>query len=334
MAYTLNTFVIEDESYYSGYTEVLSQASLDLNAMNGTMILENRNMKGELEKASFFEAIGSDAIIQDRDPTSLAAASWNDLTMGETVGVRSWKTMKEKKAISAFRALGEDLSTLSFVLGTQHAKAVALDYMNTGVAALVGALSSEASMTFDATTSSSPTFTPENLVRMRQKLGDASGNLVGIVMHSQMASDYLADAVTSQVDTVAGNSIFLGTIGTMQIPIFVTDSDSLVNLDPAGDGTAPAKYAVLGLTRNALRLTEAQERDILTRTDDSAANLAVQMTTEWSYFINVKGFSWTGGQYPTKGDLSTAANWDYVYTQGAKTGPGVVAYFTARDDAA
>lgn len=333
MAYTLNTFVIRDEDYYSGYTEVLSQASQDLNAMNGTMVLENRNMQGELEKASFFEAIGSDAIIQDRNPTDLTAATWNDLTMSETVGVRAWKTMKEKKAISAFRALGEDLSTLSFVLGTQHAKAVALDYMNTGIAALVGAMSSETSMTFDATDTASPTFTPENLVRMRQKLGDASQNIVGIVMHSQMAADYLADAVTSQVDTVAGNSIFMGTVGTMQIPIYVTDSDQLVDLDPAGDGSEPAKYAVLGLTREALRLTEAQERDILTRTDDSAANLAVQMTTEWSYFINVKGFAWTGGNYPTKGDLATGANWEYVYTQGPKVGPGVVAYFTARDDA-
>lgn len=334
MAYTLNTFVINDEDYYSGYTEVLSQMSVDLNNTNGAMALENRNMKGELVKASFFEAIGSDAIIQDRDPTDLTSATWNDLTMAETVGVRTWKTMKEKKAISAFRALGEDVSTLSFVLGTQHAKAVALDYLNTGIAALVGAMSSETDMVFDATDTATPTFTPENLIRMRQKLGDASQNIVALVVHSQMDADFLTEQVTSVVSTIAGPSLYTGATGSFQLPIFKTDAPELVDLDPAGDGSLPARYKVLGLTREALRMTEAQERDILTRTDDSAANLAVQMTTEWSYFINVKGFAWTGGNYPTKGDLATAGNWDYVYTQGAKTGPGVVGYFTARDDAA
>ena len=330
MPYTLNTFIVDDESYYNGYTEVLSQQSMELNNMAGTMVLENRNMKGELEKTQFFEAIGAGAIISDRDPTDMTAASWNDLTMGETSSVRTWKSMKEKKAISAFRALGESVETMSFVLGTQHAKAVALDYLNTGIAALVGAMSSRADMTFDATETTNTTFTPENLIRMRQKLGDAGGNIVALVMSSQMASDYLADQVTSSVSTIAGPSIYLGQVGSFQLPIFVTDSDQLVDLDPAGDGTEPAKYAVLGLTRDALRLTEAQERDILTRTDDSAANLAVQMTTEWSYFIRVRGFSWTGGNYPSKGDLATPANWNYEYLDN-KTGSGVVGFFNARD---
>ena len=329
MAFTLNTFQIYDTDYFSGQTEVLMQQALDMQAMNGGIVMEARNMEGELEKASFFEAIGENAIISDRDPTDMTSASWNDLTMGETVGVRSWKTMKEKKAISAFRALGEDLDTMSFVLGQQHAKAIALDYLNTACAAAVGAMSSETGMVFDATTQTGDeAITTENLVRMRQKLGDNAGALVGLVMHSQMAADLLADQVTSSVSTIAGPSVYTAQIGTLSLPVFVSDSAQLVD----DDGVNPAKYAVIGLTSGGIRLTEAQERDILTRTDDSAANLAVQMTSEWSFFTSIKGFSWTGNQHPTKADLATAANWSYSYAD-VKSGPGVLAYFNARDAA-
>lgn len=331
MPFTSDTFQVYQTEYYTAYTEVLEQQALDMANTRGAIRMEARNLQGDLEKAAFYESIGT-GIIQDRDPTDMTAAVWNDLTQGETIGIRVYRSLKEKKAVAAFRQIAQDPRVMSFVVGQQHAKAIALDYLNTGISALVGALNAIPDVQYDATTiSGSETITPENLVYMLDKLGDASGRVVAFVMHSKMAHDLLADQVTSSVSTIAGPSIYQGTFGSLSIPVLVTDSPALVDLDPTGDGLTPAQYKVLGLTEGALVLTEAQERDLLTRQDDSAKNLAIQMTTEYSFSTAVKGMAWDGGNYPTSADLATDTNWTFSFSD-KRSGPGVIGVFNSRAD--
>ena len=332
MAYTRDTFQVYQTEYFSGMSEILMQQAVDMQGAGGAFVMENRNMQGELEKASFFESIGS-GLIQDRDPTDLSAASWSDLTMSETVGIKIHRSMKAEKAVSAFKAIGEDPSIMSFVLGQQQGKAVALDYLNNGLGAVRALLESIGSdVTYDATTvTGAEDLTPSGLVEMKAKLGDASGDIVAFCMHSRMAHDLLGDAVASSASTIAGPAIFQASFGTLSVPVIVTDSPSLVNLDPAGDGSAPAEYYVLGLTSGAVRLTESEEREVLTRMDDTRANITARVTTEIAYTVQPKGGEWTGGNYPTSANLADSANWTYVYNS-VKSGPGVLGVFNARGD--
>ena len=322
---------MNDLEYFDGYTEVLQQQSLDMAGTRGGFVMEARNLQGNLEKASFFDSIGS-SIISDRDPTDMTSATWNDLSMSETVAVRTYKNAKEKKAVSAFRELGESPEVMSFVVGQQHAKGVALSYLNSGLAAATAAFTKVPDCTFDATTTSATTITPENLVRMMDKLGDGSNRVVAIVCHSKMAHDLLADQVTSSVSTIAGPALIDGTSATFGLPVLRTDSPALVDLDPAGDGTAPAQYKVLMLTENAIKITEDQNRDVLSRIDDSTANLAMQVTLEYSFQVAIKGMEYVGPNYPTDANLGDPANFNYVYSD-KRSGTGVIGIFNAREDA-
>jgi hypothetical protein len=330
MAYTSDTFKIYEEEYYAGYTEVLEQQALEMGGTNGGFVMETRDLQGNISKASFFESIGS-SIITDRDPTDMTAASWNDLTMGETSGVRCWKSAKERKAVAAFRELGQDPQLMSWVLGQQHAKAVALSFMNSGLAAAVGGLTATGTV-FDATATTDKNIDPENLVRMLEKMGDASGRVVALVMHSKMAHDLLRDQVGSQVSTIAGPSIYQGTFGSLGLPVLRTDSPALLQLGtPAGEPpvTPPTVYRVLALTEGSIRVSEDSNRDLLYRIDDAAANLAIQMTLEYSYMVKIKGTEWTGANYPADSNLINSANFNYVYAD-VKSGAGVLGLFQGR----
>ena len=323
MSYTRNTFVIYDESFFTGMTETLEQASVDFATAGGAVIMGTANKKGELEKASFFQTIAG--LVEERDPTDTTDANWNDLTAGETVDVKVHRRSKVQKAVNAFKALGEDLNVMSFVFGQQHGKAVALDWLNTGLASAKAAMLSEAGMTFDATTLTNSNPNPENLVRMRAKMGDASDRLVALVCHSAVAHELLRDQVTSSVSTIAGPSIYQGAFGSLSLPVIVTDSPALIEIGPLE--TDPTKYYVLGLTESALRLIESEEREVFTRIDDSTANLMARVTVESAYNVGVKGFAYKGGNYPVTADLADAGNWTYAYTD-VKSGPGVVGVFT------
>lgn len=330
MAFTRDTFAVHNTEYFSGMTEVLMQQAVDMQSAGGAFVYENRNMQGELEKASFFDSIGA-GLIQDRNPTDLSAAVFNDLTMSETVGVKFHRTMKVEKAVSAFKAIGQDPAIMSFVLGQQQGKALALDYLNTGVAAVKAVIESiGATVTYDATAvAGKEDLTPSGLVEMKAKMGDASGDITTFVMHSRLAHDLLGDAVTSSASTIAGPAYIAGSFSALGVNVVITDSPALVDLDPTGDGLTDPQYFVLGLTSGAVRLTESESREVLTKLDDTRANITARVTTEVAYTVAPKGAEWVGANYPTAAQLGAAAGWNYVFSD-RRSGPGVLGVFNAR----
>jgi hypothetical protein len=326
MSITSSNFVIYQNEYFQGYTEILEQAAIEFEATRGAINFSVRTLKGLLESASFFQSMG-DGIVMDRDPDDVTAANWNSLSMSETKSVRVFKTLKQRKTLSAFRLLGEDPAIASFVIGQQDAKAVALSYLNSSLASLVGGIGSVgAPLVYDATALTTKTLTPEQLVRMLEKMGDASGRIVCLVMHSKTAFDLLADAVTSQVSTVAGPAIFSATFGSLGLPVLVTDSPALALVDPDPVDPDPTIYRVLALTEGAINVTEDSARDVLYRLDDSAKNLIMQMTTEFSYDVAVKGMEYTGASAPGDSALINPSNYTYKYSD-IKSGPGILGLF-------
>ncbi|AHX01196.1 putative major capsid protein [Nitrincola phage 1M3-16] len=324
MAYTQATFVIYDEQYFSGVTEVLSQAAVEMAAAGGVMRIGTRLLKGQLDEASFFQNI--DNLVSDRNPDDLSAADFSDLTMSQTRGVKTHRSSKVEKTVNAFKALGESPELMSFVLGRQHAKAFALDYTNTGIASVAAALESLSGATLNVSAESGAAgqLNVSNLVKLRAKMGDNASAIRAWVMHSQAAHKLLGDAVASQVDSVAGVAIYRAEVGSLGLPIIVTDSPYLVEVNSTtGDIEG---YKVLGLTESAVLMEESEEQELLTRLDDTKKNITARITVETAYTVNVKGFAWDGSTAPTKADLADSGNWDYVYAS-VKQGPGVLGIF-------
>ena len=325
MAYNSETFIIYQEQYFSGMTEVLSQAAIEMAAAGGVMRIGTRLLKGDFDQASFFNNI--DNLMTERDPNDLSPATWSDLTQSETVGVKTYRRSKVEKTVGAFKALGASTELMSFAFGQQSARAVALDYTNTGLAAAVAAISTEADATLDVSgdAGAAGQLNVGNLVSLRAKLGDNAGAIRAWVMHSGAVHKLLGDAVASSVDSVAGVAIYTAAIGTLGLPVIVTDSEYLVERAETTP-FAITKYKVLGLTSDAVIMEESEDQELLTRLDDSKANITVRVTVETAYTLNIKGFKFTGTSAPTKADFATPANWDYVY-ESVKSGPGVLGIF-------
>lgn len=316
-----DTFTVYDEQTFSGMSEVLEQAAIEMGNSNGTVTFDALNLKGERDQSSFFAAMAEP--ITDRDPNDMGSATWQDLTMSETVGIKVHRKSKVEKAVNAFKALGETSELASFVYGQQVGKGLALDMTNAALGSLVAAIGTESDAIYDATANTDTedqVITPAQLVKVRAKFGDASGRIRAWVMHSALAHELLGDAADSIVSTVAGPAIFQGSFGTLGLPIIVTDSPYLYDGDD---------YFVLGLQTGAVRLTESEDREMLTRRDDSKENITLRISMELAYTVNVLGYSWDGDNHPGLAELADGDNWEKVFTD-IKSTAGVLGKFKLR----
>lgn len=323
MAFTRDTFVVLDNEMHSGVVEVLDQATIDLNASaNGVMSFVTDNMRGDFMKETFFRDI--DGLVRDRDPNSTADITADDLTMGEEVSAKMFRSILVEKALSAMSALGSTPEVFSFAVGQIQGKRMAADYLNTGIAAVSAALRSNADTVYDATdVTGKETISPANLNRIKKRLGDASQRVRAWVMDSTMYHDLVEENIVSNVTDVASAVVYGASPATMGLPVIVTDSAAL-EID---NGVDPNDHIVLALTEDAVQLIEAEERATHSEVVSGKENLLARIQNEYTLMAKVKGCSYTGTSAPTSAELGNPANWNMVMS--VKNSAGAVGLFNA-----
>lgn len=301
-------FVIYQEEFFGGMTEVLLQNSDAFNgASRNTIRLVPRRLKGDYEKESFVKEVSG--LITRRDVESVSDAADLKLEQGELIGVKiNRKIGPVAQTRDAFRKIGTDPATFSFLLGQQWGAAVAVDYVNSAVRAAVAALSTVDVLTLEKTTA---TMTHSILAETLSKFGDNAKNILCWVMHSKVWFDLMQQSITDKITNVADVTIIEGTAASLGRPVVVTDSASLVV-----SGTV-ANYITLGLVDSAVVVDESEERDIVSDVITGKENILVRLQGEYAYNLRVKGFAWNtvaGGANPTDGAVATNSNWSAKYT--------------------
>lgn len=308
-------FVVYPEQFFGGVVEELQQNADGFNAAsNGCIRLVTAMKQGHYENESFFKSLTS--LVSRRDITSITAATDTPLTQGEMVRVKlNRKIGPVAQTLDAFRKISLDPQEMSFILGQQTGKAIALDYLNTALNALDAATAGVAALNFDASAQSSPdrsTLDHTNLVRVMAKFGDASNRLTAWVMHSKPFYDLMESSIADKIYQVANITIYSGTVATFGRPVIVTDSPSLFTTTSAG-----TTYHVHGLTENAVTVEESEERQIASDLITGLENLVMRIQGEYAFNIGIKGFAWdatNGASNPTDSALGTSSNWDKVAT--------------------
>jgi len=330
MAFTRDNFVVYDEEMHTGVVEVLDQATIDLNtSANGVMSFVTDTMRGDFLKESFFRDI--DGLVRDRDPNDTADITADDLTMGEEVSAKMFRTILVEKALSAMSALGSTPEVFSFAVGQIQGKRMAADYLNSGIAAASAALRSNADVVYNATAiTGRETISPQNLNRVKKRLGDASQRVRAWIMDSTMYHDLVEDQIESNITDVASAVVYGGSPASLGLPVIVTDSDALFIADPAGDGTEPDQHIVLALTEGAVEIIEAEERATHSEVVSGKANLLARIQNEYTLMAKVSGCSYTGTAAPTQAELGDPANWNMVMS--AKNSAGAIGLFNAIDE--
>lgn len=316
---TKSGFIINNPFTYTGYTEMLRQFSNAFNAQSGGAIqLSTESKRGEIESTTFFQNIAG--LIQRRDPSSTSAVADKSLPMAQMDMVKVDRRVGPvAQTYDSFRKIGvqgsipdnhsaSGIDLLDFVVGQQVAKGVQVEMINTLLAALVAALRKQAGTKTVQTGGGLSTL---KLVDGLAKYGDAAGSAIGIwVMHSAKFYELVKDQITANIDGVTSYAIANASPITLNRPVLVLDSPSLVV--PNGVAAGTPSYITLGLGAGAVKAEDSEDMTLATQLITGTENLSVRIQGEYSYNIGVKGFGYnvgTGGVNPNDTAIGTAANW-------------------------
>lgn len=320
---TKTDFVIYDREFFSGMDEVLQQNTNVFNAgSNGAIRLVTTALKGDFEKQSFMKKI-TGGTVSHRDITSTASVTPNKMDQGELISPKVNRRIgPNSNTIDQWKKIGEDPRMFSYFYGRQVAEDVAADWLNTTILAGVACIESNPSLVYNATTETDPKLRTEYLTRALRLMGDKANRVSAWVMHSATFYDLVESQVLDKITNVADTVIYAGVPGSFNRPIIVTDSPALIETDGVAVGVDA--YKVLGLTDDALVVTQSEDQFITSDMTLGLENIVMTIQGEYAFNPRVKGFSYTGATVnPDDAALGTGTNWSFAM-HDVKLGPGVL----------
>lgn len=306
-------FTIYEEQFQTGYVET-DQQNVDalVQGSNGAITVTGKELRGQYAQAAFFQNIATSSLIIRRDLTAVTSATDLAVTQGEAISVKCHRTIGPiAQTVGSWKMIGMNPNEISLVFGQQSAKAVLVEKLNTSLGGAVGALYHEGSdVTYDATNQTTTTITTSYLAAALAKFGDQASKIVAWVMHSKVYYDLVQQQIAANVTNVADIVIKGATPPTLGRPVIVTDSASLINTV-----ATPDHYVTLGLTENAIQITDSETPQIEGQMVTGLLQLVYRIQGEYAYNLGLKGFTWdtsTGGANPTAAAVATGVNWDPV----------------------
>jgi hypothetical protein len=316
---TSTTFKVYNDQFRGGVIERLTQASAFFNgASQGALAMTTQSRRGDYVYESFLQSIAG--LVSRRDTTVVTDAVALDVSMEEFISVKlNRKIGPVDQTLDSFRkvlmAAGGSEEALSFLMGSQVAKAMEVEMLNTVLRALRASLANVAEVYHDA---SDGTLESADLNTGLSKFGDAYSNVVAWVMHSKPWFDLVGYQIdpANHGDNIAGVVVQGASPATFGRPVVVTDSPALI-VDE-GTSSAPAlRYHTLGLVAGA-GVAENSENEFVTYDEVTGKeNIIARLQGEYAYNIGLKGFQYdvgNGGANPTDTLVGTGSNWDKIAT--------------------
>lgn len=312
MAQSLQSdFKIYQDQFRGGYVEMLVQNTAAFNAASRGAI---RNVplasRGNYRYESFIDVIS--ALVSRRDTTSTSTVSDTAATQDEFISAKlDRKVGPIGISLDALKKV-QDPREASFIIGQQTAKAVEVSQLNDGLLAARAALANVAALNFDA---SDGTLATTDLVSGLGKAGDTFGEVVLWVMHSKVYFDLLGNQITNALYRNDRTRILEGMPVSLDIPVLVSDSSSLIVTD--GVSTGVDSYYTLGLRPGGVEINESEPATMVSELVTGYENMFVRVQGELAYNVGLKGFKWdvaNGGANPNGTALGTGSNWDKAVT--------------------
>lgn len=297
-------------------------------ASRGALRFETREMRGQYDQEAFFDEVSS---IARRDPSaeSSSSATATKLTQDEFIGVKlNRRNGPYEWNISSAKLAGFDPERFSIAVGEQTAVATPQEMIDRALGALEAKLDGVAALSVDRQASSPATLRTTDLVSALKKFGDKAGRITCWVMHSAPFYDLVAEQLASSASVLAtlpwGASIFEGMPVTLNRPVVVIDSASLISY--ADESTGEPVYSTLGLTSGAAEIAMSEAPLAVAEGPITGSdNLFIRWQAEYSYNLKLRGCAYnTGtGANPTNANVANASNWTTKVADN-KLLPGVI----------
>lgn len=300
---------INNQVVHTTATEVIMQnVEAFTTGTAGAMTLSTEMIMGDMLETSMLSEIAS--LIARRDIAADTSATVKTVSSRDENSIKIyWGTGSiEFKAVDAKR-YGSDAGAFSAAIGEQIGKGIVAYMVNAAVTAVRASIETQSTL---VTGNGTASITAQLLNSSLKPFGDASGQIVAFVMNGATYNDLVGSAIGSGGADVAYGAIYSGTTGTLNRPVFVTDSAGLA---------MTAGVAVLGLTADAVRIIESESREFLSEMVGGAENIKYRIQAEGSMALNVKGYSWktASGINPTLATLGTKTNWEMKATDKKST---------------
>lgn len=276
-------------------------------ASNGAIVLTSMNFEGDFFERSFYSALHSAKRRVDRyaangsvSSTALAQMKESAVKVAGGFGPISfepsemtWIRKNEAEAIA--------------VISAQLSEAMMQDQLNSAVAALVAAISNQATATNDVSASAGISYSAMNTAHAL--FGDSSMALVAQVMNGMAYHKLIGQNLTNTPQLFQAQNVTV--VDILGKPVIVTDAPALY-----AAGT-PAKLKVLSLASGAATVMDGS--DVVTNIETSNGNARIETTmqADYSFGLALKGYTWdttNGGKSPTDAEITTGTNWDKVAT--------------------
>ena len=286
--------------------ETLSQMVQKFNAASGGAIrLTTDGFTGDFLQESFFASLDSAQRRVDRytpngtaTVTDLSEIKRSSVKVAGGIGPVRYEP-SQMTWLQRPTAQGIEVASRTF------ATLMLKDQLNTAIAALVAAISNQASATNDVSATAGLSYSAMN--GAHAKFGDHSGNIITDVMNGTAYHKLLEKNLTNAQQLFqSGNVRIIDILGKL---VVVTDAPALY-----AAGT-PNKLKVLSLTDAAAIVSDGG--DVISNIDTTNGKDRIETTlqVDYSFGIGLKGYTWdeaTGGKSPTDAELATGANWDKI----------------------
>jgi hypothetical protein len=276
-------------------------------ASNGAIRLTTQGFDGDFFQESFFAAIHSAQRRVDRYASN-SSVSATDLSQlqGNAVKVAGGfgPIQFEPGQLTWLRkptAEGIEVASRNF------AEALMADQLNTAIAALVAAISAQASATNDVSATAGASYVAIN--NAHAKFGDASGLLVAQVMDGRTYHKLVGVNLANATNLFQSNGVLI--VDILGKPIVVTDAPALYK------SGSPNKEYVLSLADSAAVVMDAGDVISNIETTNGLERIVTTMQVDYTFGLKLKGYTWdtsNGGKSPTDAELATGSNWDKVAT--------------------
>lgn len=305
--------------------ETLAQMVEKFNgASAGAIRLTTEGFDGDFLQESFFAAIHSAQRRVDRYKSNDAATP-TDLTQLKHSAV---------KVAGGFGPVRFEPSQMTWlqkptaegieVASRNFAEALLSDQLNTSIAALVAAISNQATATNDVSATAGISYKTIN--GAHAKFGDHSGNLVAQVMTGGVLHKLIGQNLTNLERLFASTSV--NVVDILGKVVVVTDAPALFQ------SGSPDKEKVLSLTEGAATVSDGGDVISNVETSNGKERIETTLQVDYTFGLSLKGYTWdesNGGKSPTDAEIATGSNWDKVATSIKHTA-GVVTIGDASKD--
>lgn len=288
--------------------ESLDQMTAAFNAAsNGAIILSPDGFTGDFLQESFFQTLAAAQRRVDRYAAN-GAAPITDLTELKNSSV---------KVAGGFGPIRYEPSQMTWlqrptvqgieVASRAFAEILLKDQLNTAIAALVAAITAQATAVNDV--SATAGITQAGLNNAHAKFGDSSQSLVAQVMQGTTWHKLVGQAIANSTNLfVAGNVRVVDILGKVTV---VTDAPALMQT-----GT-PNKEVILSLVPGAALVHDGRDQISNVDTSNGKERIETTIQVDYTFALGLKGYTWdttAGGKSPTDAELATGTNWDKTAT--------------------